>query len=674
MDSDVLQALLGWIAGHPQTAGLIIGAIAFTESLVIVGLVMPGAVLLFGAGALLATGALEPIPTLLWASAGALAGDWLSFWIGRRYHPWLRRQWPLRDRPELIERGVSFVTRHGGKGIFLGRFVGPIRPLAPAVAGMLHMPVRRFMLISAVACLVWSPAYLLPGALFGVSVGLASEVGSRLATLLVALLVAVWLISVITRRLYRWLQPRAADTLDRLARWSLRHPILGRPARGLLDPEQPELGSLLATAALLVLAIAAFSALLVHVLDSAPPTPFDQSVHAVLQGLRTPWADRVMIAFSAVADLAVLAPLGAVTAAWLAWKRRWSTAAHWVGALAFALIAPWLLKQGIQIPRPTEIAGLSTFSFPSGHATRATIVFGFLAVLTARDLPLASRWLPYLAAALITAAVAFSRLYLGVHWLSDVAAGVTMGVIWVCLIGTAARRHLQVWGQGWQLSAAALATLAVVLAAYVPARMDNDLARYAPPETRRTLSVERWLDSEWRALPAVRNDLQVRHHHPLTIQWQAAPQDLPPRLAAHGWRPAAGLTWRTSLFWLTPPADPPDDPLLPHSHNGRHEALVLWKPGTTPDRRLVLRLWDSNVRIAGSGEPVLIGNVTTLAMRERAGVLRLPATELDFDAPLKVLLGDLEGLSITERRRDPHDLAGWSGRVVLIRATPATER
>jgi len=71
-----------------------------------------------------------------------------------------------------------------------GRFVGPVRPVIPAVAGMMQMPAGRFLAVNVASALVWAPAYLLPGIAFGASLELAAEVAGRLAVLVLGILVA----------------------------------------------------------------------------------------------------------------------------------------------------------------------------------------------------------------------------------------------------------------------------------------------------------------------------------------------------------------------------------------------------------------------------------------------------------------------------------------------------
>src|SRR3569832_3007646 len=152
--------------------------------------------MMFGIGALVAVGALELWSTLAWAAAGAIVGDGLTYCLGHHYKDRLRDKWPFRKYPALMRRGELFFERHGGKSELFGRFVGPVRPIIPVVAGKLGMPPARFLAVNVASAVTWAPAYTLPGVVFGASLSLASEVASRLAVLLVNVLLkkrcAVW--------------------------------------------------------------------------------------------------------------------------------------------------------------------------------------------------------------------------------------------------------------------------------------------------------------------------------------------------------------------------------------------------------------------------------------------------------------------------------------------------
>ncbi len=181
--------------------------IALAESLLIVGLVVPGTVLMFGIGALVGAGVLNVWETILWAFVGAVVGDAVSFWVGFHYKHYLQRLWPFSRYPHILQQGTKFFKKHGGKSVLFGRFVGPVRPIIPAVAGMMGMDPRRFFLVNVLSAAIWAPAYLMPGMVFGASFELASEVAGRLAILIVVLVAIAYIIFWLLRKLYGFWWP-----------------------------------------------------------------------------------------------------------------------------------------------------------------------------------------------------------------------------------------------------------------------------------------------------------------------------------------------------------------------------------------------------------------------------------------------------------------------------------
>jgi len=189
-----------------------------------------------------------------------------------------------------------------------------------------------------------------------------------------------------------------------------------------------------------------------------------------------------MVSFTELGDAPVKLALALTVFAWLLWRRARSAALHWLAALGFGLAITTLLKWLFQVPRPvaTLYNGIFSYAFPSNHAAMTTILFGFLAVLVARELPPARRWLPYLGATLLVVLIAFSRLYLGAHWLTDTLGGISLGAAWVALLGLAYSRH-----RSEPLSYRGLlgVSLVAVLAAdvgYGILHQEQELARYQP--------------------------------------------------------------------------------------------------------------------------------------------------------------------------------------------------
>lgn len=191
-----LHGFLDWLTLNPHWGGGVIFAVALAESLAIVGILVPGVALLFGLATLIGTDVLPLWPMLLWATAGAIIGDQLSFWLGWRFKQKLWRIWPLSRYPALVVKSEQFFARHGGKGIVLGRFVGPIRPIIPALAGMSGMSYRYFTVVNVLSALVWAPVYLLPGAVFGASLQAFSQLQLMLAFGVIVLIGLGWLLVV----------------------------------------------------------------------------------------------------------------------------------------------------------------------------------------------------------------------------------------------------------------------------------------------------------------------------------------------------------------------------------------------------------------------------------------------------------------------------------------------
>ena len=248
-----IQPLFDWIKINPAWAGLFVFLIAMSESLLVIGLVVPGTILMFGVGTLVGAGILGLWETFLWAFLGAIIGDGVSFWIGYFFSDHVTRLWPFKKKPELLQKAQAFFLKHGGKSILFGRFVGPVRPIIPAVAGMMKMSPWKFTFVNIASATGWAPANLLPGIVFGTSLGLASQVTTHLAILLVALSVLALLGYFLIKHFVLFVDPRAHMWLLEVYGWSLRHPVIGRLTKQVLDPKYPPTSALLWWALFLIL-------------------------------------------------------------------------------------------------------------------------------------------------------------------------------------------------------------------------------------------------------------------------------------------------------------------------------------------------------------------------------------------------------------------------------------
>ncbi len=162
MDYLAAQTII-FIKANPEWSVFVIGLTAFGESFVFLSLLFPGTALLIAAGTLVSEGALNAIPVISAGIIGAILGDMVSFWLGRKFGPALTRIWPFREHPERLGRGVTFFQQFGGSSVFIGRFFGPFRAAVPLAAGMMRMQPLPFYTANILSALIWAPALVLFG-------------------------------------------------------------------------------------------------------------------------------------------------------------------------------------------------------------------------------------------------------------------------------------------------------------------------------------------------------------------------------------------------------------------------------------------------------------------------------------------------------------------------------
>lgn len=217
------------------------------------------------------------------------------------------------------------------------------------------------------------------------------------------------------------------------------HPLLRLPV-WLLQRTFAELMLLAAAGALLLGTGAVFIEVLEAVVEPERLALLDRAVFTHLQGMRQPWLDTVMVAITELGGAWVTVPLVATVAAALLVTGRRAAAAYWLGAHFASRLSVAVLKATLGRDRPIDMYhGWEAYSFPSGHATTSMVTYGLLWVLLGQGRRWPARSALFAAATMTVVLIGASRLYLGVHWLSDVVAGFALGLGWVTLLAVAYR-------------------------------------------------------------------------------------------------------------------------------------------------------------------------------------------------------------------------------------------
>ncbi len=163
LSPESFEVFLEWIAQHHWLAIAFVCFISAAESLAVIGLFIPGLLMMSAIGGLASIGTLHFGYTMVAAIIGAIIGDGGSYWLGWHFKDRLLGWWPFCKYKTWLEKGQDFFNCHGGKSIVFGRFVGPVRPFIPVVAGMMGMLPRQFFVANVVSALLWAPIYMFPG-------------------------------------------------------------------------------------------------------------------------------------------------------------------------------------------------------------------------------------------------------------------------------------------------------------------------------------------------------------------------------------------------------------------------------------------------------------------------------------------------------------------------------
>lgn len=626
-----ITPLIEWITTHPHWAGALVFLISLSESLFVVGLFIPGVAMMTGIGALVGSGVLSLIPTLAYAILGAIAGDGISYWLGKKYRLEIK-QWRIIQRyPLLIEKGEVFFRQHGGKSIILGRFIGPIRPIIPAVAGMMNMSPAHFLFFNILSAVAWAPIYTLPGALFGSSF---SHISLRATVHLVLLLLFSIIALNVCYRLLRYCLMGIHIPLERQLKrvWSqiLNNPQL-KPLEALISNAYfPQSHRPLALSLIVFL----LSGLMLYLVFSALHNPFywtviNETTRHFVQGVQPPLANMFSITGSALASNLVIFPFYFTIIGYAYYKKDVWTFKHGVIFLAGLLGTLLLLKYGIHSPRPSLVSSGSPYdSFPSGHTTRVYMALGFWALVHTR--PFHANFLSKVLWGICIATtiwVGYSRIYLNSHWLTDIVAAVVLTTIGLLI--TEISYHRRKNTQPFSILGVILPWIVALPFAcfqiYHQAQEDlsNLQAQSAP--TVISITAQDWWAGTKPRIPITRKALLGNNVPTFNIQSALDLSTLTQVLKTKGWVEAPPLTVPNMLNWLDLRAPLSELPLFPQFHNNRPPELTVTKTTPDPDRLLVLRLWRSRFQLTPN-TPLWLGTVH-FQFRRHFGLFSLPYPE-----------------------------------------------
>lgn len=446
-----MDALLAYLPDLQTIASLgywLVFLAVMGESIAFLGFFVPGSVIVLIAGGMAAQGFYSYRTLLYVIIAAALIGNTIGYLLGRNGKKILKKYPALWKH---IERGQAFFKKHGGKSIFFGHFLGPLRHLIPMVAGLSDMPFLPFQFVNVVSVLTWSVVHLTLGYAFGglwdIAVLWLSRIGIALVFVVGVVALFVWA--------WEWMLKKGKGAFAMLRSFFqsageivLRQPNVqafakryGRQVAFLRArfSTQSFFGLPLTILAGLFAYVAALLTDVVReVTFSSAFASLDERIAHLLYDFRHPLLANAFYFITLFAQTGVIITVMLLLTL-LLWKKKHAVFAF---GLWLTLFLSELLTQGgkilFQRIRPEELLrALSedSFSFPSMHAATAAAFTGYIAYIVLRT----SKSWTMKVGAVFTSLIAIllvnaSRLYLGVHYLSDVVAGDLVGILCVVFV------------------------------------------------------------------------------------------------------------------------------------------------------------------------------------------------------------------------------------------------
>ncbi len=381
---------------------------AMLEAIPFVGAIVPGHTIIVAGGLLAQQGILALSDVLILAALGAIVGDLGGYLIGRKYgYQSLARFGRYFGRhfyfkPEQLEKAKRLVQENPGKTLVIGRFSPVTRALAPFAAGSSDVKFSTFIFFNILGSSIWAAASVMIGYIFGAGYDAISKIIGRF------IFIGIFLI-ILAILGYRFINKKEYI----FEKYHLH------------------------TFAISLSFLFIFSRMLDAVNDNDWLTGLDVLVHNYIQSwwpLPPAFTGR-MIDLSYLTRPAILIAISFFLLLFLLYKKRWYHSILLGLSLSGGFVLVSLIKIITERLRPaTSLIASSGFSFPSAHATLTTIIC-LLIIYSFRDQIeyRSRRWLLAIINIIIILTVAFNRVYLGAHWLSDVLGGISLGVVLVTM-------------------------------------------------------------------------------------------------------------------------------------------------------------------------------------------------------------------------------------------------
>jgi membrane protein DedA with SNARE-associated domain/membrane-associated phospholipid phosphatase len=419
---------------------LLVGGLAFLETGAFVGLVAPGETAVLIGGVVAGQGQISIVTLIGLVWFCAVAGDLTSYTLGRRLgRGFLERHGPkLKITEDRLQKVEGFFARHGGPTILIGRFIGLVRALAPFIAGASKMELRRFLAYDILGAGLWSALFCLLGYFFWQSLGTVEKyIGAGAAAFTALVVIGLAITFAVRLRRHPEMRARVQQRLDANPLWRrVRGPLMF-----VWDRLMPGRLGLELTTLLTLTSVGLYTYFwLASLLGTSQLARLDEDAFRIADALYMPAVADVVKVFTDLGSFPVTLLAVLLTAGWAVGRRHATREGlALVTAYAITWVFVHIAKDVTDRPRPANPhASSDGMAFPSGHSAYAVAFVACAIVLARGGHGLATRFALVGIAIALAVAIAASRVYLRVHYLSDVIGGLAIGTAIYSLAGIVA--------------------------------------------------------------------------------------------------------------------------------------------------------------------------------------------------------------------------------------------
>lgn len=400
----LIENIFNIFAGEFSIMGyFVLLLVAMLEAIPMFGFFVPGQVVAVGSGLLAKIGTVNLLEAIIVLSIGAVIGDLIGYYLGHKYGENFILKYGkyffLKD--ENFQKTRELICEHTGKTIIIGRFNSITRALTPFASGSVNISFYKFLFYDIIGGISWAVVFTGLGYLFGDNYKVITNYFGEF-------FVIAFIIGALIVYAYKHINKKRKI-------FHRRHLYI----------------LLINLSALYI-----FFKMVENFVDQELIIYWDAWINNRIPLLWNPTLNSIMTFVTHIGDARVIVPLALIALAFFISKKKWRYSLILICSMTVAKLSEVGMKYFIGRDRPVNPIGEADgYSFPSGHATIAIVFFSLLVYFMKNHLT--NLYLKYsliFLCLLLILGIGFSRIYLGLHWFSDVVAGYALGLFCLTLM------------------------------------------------------------------------------------------------------------------------------------------------------------------------------------------------------------------------------------------------